>query len=97
MLYEVALYEPNPYERCHEVTRRFTVGSLRAAELAAKAILKPHKRYETTYSARTTRYPWIDIRSVAKCCGCDTKQSQPVKTIEPELHYVPSVGELGYW
>jgi hypothetical protein len=50
MLYEVALYEPNPYECCHEVTRRFTVGSLRAAELAAESLLKPHAHSETWYT-----------------------------------------------
>jgi hypothetical protein len=89
MLYEVALHEPNPYERCHEVTRRFTVGSLKAAELAAKAILKPHKRYETTYSARTTRYPWVAVVKKGD-------NWQNMMTIEPELHYVPSVGDLGW-
>jgi hypothetical protein len=91
MLYEVALYEPNPYERCHEVTRRFTVGSLKAAELAAKAILKPHARFETDYSARVNRYPWIEV--VSKKSNGDL---QRVKTIEPSLTYVPSVGELGW-
>jgi hypothetical protein len=89
MLYEVALYEPNPYERCHEVTRRFTVGSLRAAELAAESLLKPHTRYETTYSARVNRYPWVWIAVKGS--------ERPLKTVDPELHYVPSVGELGYW
>ena len=92
MLYEVALYEPNRYEPCHEVTRRFTVGSLKAAELAAKAILKPHKRYETTYSARTTRYPWVTINALES----DTVKRW-IKEVEPELLYVLSVGELGYW
>jgi hypothetical protein len=89
MLYEVALYEPNPYERCHEVTRRFTVGSLRAAELAAESLLKPHARYETYHTARTTRYPWIQINVKG--------ERKTLKCVEPKLHYVPSVGELGYW
>jgi hypothetical protein len=92
MLYEVALYEPNPYERCHEVTRRFTVGSMRAAELAAESLLKPHTRYETTYSARVNRYPWVYISPITK-----NKVHMGAKCIEPQLNYVPSVGELGYW
>lgn len=92
MLYEVALYEPNPYERCHEVTRRFTVGSLKAAELAAESLLKPHKRYETTYSVRTTRYPWVTINALES----DTVKRW-IKEVEPSLTIVPSVGELGYW
>jgi hypothetical protein len=96
MLYEVALYEPNPYERCHEATRRFTVGSLRAAELAAESILKPHKRYETDYSARTTRYPWVDITALTKVRGTRLTHHKQATTIEPELHYVPSVGDLGW-
>jgi hypothetical protein len=90
MLYEVALYEPNPYERCHEVTRRFTVGSLRAAELAAESLLKPHTRYETDYSARVNRHPYVTSQPKGS-------EWQARVTYEPELHYVPSVGELGYW
>jgi hypothetical protein len=89
MLYEVALYEPNPYERCHEVTRRFTVGSLRAAELAAESLLKPHARYETHYTAQRNRHPWVWIAVQGA--------ERPLKTVDPSLTIVPSVGELGYW
>jgi hypothetical protein len=88
MLYEVALYEPNPYERCHEVTRRFTVGSLRAAELAAESMI-PSKRYSTRYTAGRDRYPYVEV--------CEKGKRSPVAYYEPSLTIVPSVGELGYW
>jgi hypothetical protein len=92
MIYEVALYEPNPYERCHEVTRRFTVGSLRAAELAAESLLKPYAHSETWHSFKSARTPWVDISTRTK-----GDISSPVKTIDPKCTIVPSVGELGYW
>jgi hypothetical protein len=89
MLYEVALYEPNTYERCHDVTRRFTVGSLRAAELAAESLLKPHAHSETWHSFKSARVPWIDIN--VKGSG------KVIKSVDPKCTIVPSVGELGYW
>lgn len=92
MLYEVALYEPNRYERCHEVTRRFTVGSLKAAELAAKAILKPHAHSETWHSFKSARTPWIDVFTKSK-----NGERKRVAEYDPTLTIVPSVGELGYW
>jgi hypothetical protein len=92
MLYEVALYEPNPYERCREVTRRFTVGSLRAAELAAESLLKPHAHSETWHSFKSARTPYISIVSRKK--NGDLKR---VKDVDPKCTIVPSVGELGYW
>jgi hypothetical protein len=88
VIYEVSLYEPNPYERCHEVTRRFTVGSLRAAELAAESLLKPHAHSETWHSFKSARTPYISI--VSRDLKC-------VKTVDPTCTIVPSVGELGYW
>ena len=97
MLYEVALYEPNPYERCHEVTRRFTVGSLRAAELAAESLLKPHAHSETCHSFKSARTPWVDVTKVSKYAGRKFRHLRPVKTVDPQCTIVPSVGELGYW
>jgi hypothetical protein len=97
MLYEVALYEPNPYERCHDVTRRFTVGSLRAAELAAESLLKPHAHDETWHSFRSARVPWVDISAYAKVPRSKDYSLITVKTVDPKCTIVPSVGELGYW
>jgi hypothetical protein len=99
MLYRVTTYTPNPYEPCHEATDSRLVGTRRAAELAAKSILRPHARYETDYSARTTRYPYCTVRPVAKVyMGPDQGNlnlvGSEIDRIEPTLTYVRSVGDM---
>jgi hypothetical protein len=96
MLYRVTVFKPARNERHLVASDSHVVGSLRAARLAARALLKPHARRETTYSARTnTRFPHVSICSVpfgAKCAF----QGKQIESVEPELTYVPSVGDLGY-
>jgi hypothetical protein len=91
MLYRVALYEPLKYESGFEVTRTVIVGTLKAAELYSKSILKP--AYETTHSARYARLPFTKVMPVIR--GRSVWQT-PVATHETPVVYVPSCGDLGW-
>ncbi len=101
-LYQVTLYTPDPYERASNVAQTRVVGSLKRARRLAREWLAPHTRYETDYSARVSRYADCLIRRV-------TQQAIPgqlrtkawitsgyCETVDPVLHYVPSVGDLGW-
>ncbi len=106
MLYQITFYTPNPYDRCHDATRQHIVGSLPAARKLAASLLKPHARFETTYSAQTTRAPYVEITKACRFISDHMfRQGQPkeyramvgtIETVEPTLTYVPSVGDLGY-
>lgn len=100
MLYRVTIFRPNPYERSYDAAESWIVGTRRAAELTARAKLPD--AYETDYSAQVARLPYAEVTPWKKGLrfGLTWKQfgawSPPKVTIETNVHYVPSVGELGY-
>ncbi len=100
-LYQVTLYTPDPYERGSNVAQTRVVGTLKRARSLATEWLAPHTRYETDYSARVSRYADCMIRSVERFTGRPgANEYRPVggyrENVEPTLHYVPSVGDLGW-
>lgn len=95
MLYRVTMFKPARNERFHTAVESHVVGSLKVARMRAKSLLKPHRRFETTYSARTnTRYPFCRISLVPYGAKCPF-EGKRIESLEPELTYVPSVGDLG--
>lgn len=98
MLYEVSLWVPNPYERCHEAKLTHIAASLRSAELWAKE--KLGVAFETEYSAKVSRRPYVTAQAVKRFCPMSGgREYRPVRktvTFEQPIHYVPSVGDLGY-
>lgn len=95
MLYRVTMFTPAKNERFHTAVSSHVVGTLRAARLAARDLLRPHRRFETTYSARAnTRYPYCRISLVPYGAACPF-EGKRIESVEPELTYVPSVGDLG--
>lgn len=95
MLYRVTMFTPARNERFHTAVHSHVVGTLRAARLTARDLLAPHRRFETTYSARVnTRYPHCRISLVPYGAKCPF-EGKRIESIEPELVYVPSVGDLG--
>ena len=89
MTYEVELWTPST-DGCPglERTELRVVGTLKAAELLSKEMLKPHARYETR-SQHRSMYACTDVRK--------RHTGELVTSYDPTLTIVPSVGELGYW
>lgn len=89
MLYRITLYVPCKFESGWEAKPSFMVGTPRAVELEAAKLLPP--AYETTYSARTTRHPFLKVENV---------KSKVVvgewRYIETSIRYVLSCGDLGW-
>lgn len=86
MTYCVELYTPLQSERGWALVDRRAVGTKRAADLCADALLRPHTRTETAYSARVTRGAFVQI---------ETRDGRPVRGVDAPIHIVPSVGDLG--
>ena len=72
-----------------EVTETRRVGTLRAAELCAESMLRPHRVVTTQYNVGRDmgRAPFCRIAPMGK---------RGERDIEPECVIVPSVGELGW-
>lgn len=99
MLYRITLWVPEKFDRALTPVKSEIVSTRRAAELTAKGWLPT--AYETSYSARTTRQPCVYVQAVKRVKVGPGQPSQYVTlgrsySIETPIHYVPSVGELGY-
>jgi len=90
MLYRVTIYRPSQYERCFEARESWTCGNLKTAKLSAQFALPASN--ETYYSAKVNRLPYAEITE----SGPKLTTGKPVDCVETPIHYVPSVGELGY-
>lgn len=90
MLYEVVLFESDPYERGHRGTETRKVGSLRAAELLSESLLRsrPVVTTDGCYHRDVARGAWCGTFAPGK--------HRPVQTIDAPVHIVPSVGDLGW-
>lgn len=89
-MYRYQLWIPSKYEPCHKPTGcTYRDGSL--ANVKRHALRMLGVAYETDYSARVGRRPWVEVECRAKD---GTWHSLPC--VEQPVHYVPSVGDLGY-
>ena len=64
MLYRITLYTPDPSQPCYNATRSEIVGTPRVADLRATEWLPP--AFETDYSARVTRQPFVKVEPVRR-------------------------------
>jgi hypothetical protein len=89
MLFRVKLYTANRYEPSHDLTDTRVVGTVRAAELCAEALLAPHRVHTTRdcYHRDVGRAAYV---TVTDRDGIIRHMADAPVTI------VPSVGELGY-
>lgn len=95
MLYRVTVYKPARGERYFYPADSRVVGNLKVAKLVAREALKPYAAQETTYSARVTRRPYVQIHKVPFGANHPFGGGK-VATVEAPVTIVPSVGDLGY-
>lgn len=94
MLCRVTIYRPCQYERGYEAAESWIASNLRTAELGAMAKLPP--AYETNYSARVARHPYVEVYRMVPNFRSKAHFGAPVACHETPIVYVPSVGDLGY-
>lgn len=89
-MYKYTLWTPNKYQPYSEpVGCTYLDGNLANAKRHAHRMLGV--AYETDYSARVGRRPYVDMY-----CRDKHGQWHSMPCVEQPVHYVPSVGDLGY-
>lgn len=101
MLYIATRYDHEPNDRGHRGKTRQRFGTLKAARLWAKSSLGSISTTRYNVSRDLGRAPFVGI------CECPPGHpsrrdsafmgGKHIEHVEPEIHIVPSVGELGYW
>lgn len=89
-MYRYQLYTPSKYAPCSEPTGPvYRDGSL--ANVKRHALCMLGVAYETDYSARVTRRPYVSVQWRGK-----DGQWHGAGDVEQPVRYVPSVGDLGW-
>lgn len=112
MLYQATHWARSKFEPALEVKERRIFGTKRAAELWARSVLEPVVTTRDNYHRDVGRADSVDVIPIIpfrvqyvglfasrtyKFEAKEYRQCGRKWTIEPEVHMVPSVGELGYW
>lgn len=94
------------FEPAFQVKETRIFGSKRAAELWARSVLEPVVTTRDNYHRDVGRADSVDVTPVVHFMSehmyrlglpKEYRQCGQKHTIEPDVHIVPSVGELGYW
>lgn len=101
MLYQATHWTRSKYESALQVNETRIFGSKRAAELWARSVLEPVVTTRGNYHRDIGRADSVDVSplppkayTLRQRCGVWARNR--TVTIEPEVHIVPSVGELGW-
>lgn len=97
MLYQVIHWGPSKTDRVYDRVQSQVVGTKKAAKALAESWLPPV--YETLYSSRVTRLPYVQVYEVS---GTERDREgrrirgKSIAVYDTPIRLVPSVGELGY-